>query len=201
VLRFLELPAGREPSARVSGLLDALLPEARAFAMGRGGWRRLPMHEARELLLEAPAEARALVLGLVTAGAAFEARAHAETQAGRITAALLWEALGSEAAEEAADRLCADLLCEEPAVASYACRLSPGYAPWPLEAQARLFARLPHAEIGVTLAPSFLMMPRKSISFALFLDARGQPMRGAGGCARCVHPSCRGRRSRREAAP
>ena len=52
------------------------------------------------------------------------------------------------------------------------CRISPGYGRWPLSAQKALFARLPHETLGVSLNPSMMMTPRKSISFALWLGAK-----------------------------
>lgn len=80
------------------------------------------------------------------------------------------------------------------------CRVSPGYGQWSLASQASLFRLLPHREMGVELLPSMLMVPRKSISFAMWLGADSRPLEGLAGCARCGLDACRYRReTRREA--
>jgi hypothetical protein len=118
---------------------------------------------------------------------------------GDTVGALLLDAMGSAAVEEAADRLGAIITGVEvppdydaPAVS---CRISPGYGLWPLEAQGPLFGHLPHAAIGVTLRPSLLMEPRKSISFAMWLGADARPIAGLSGCDRCLLTTCRYRRT------
>jgi len=49
-------------------------------------------------------------------------------------------------------------------------RFSPGYGKWGLEAQDYIFDLLPADSIEVSLTPSMMMMPRKSISFAVKLS-------------------------------
>jgi len=139
------------------------------------------------------APAAVLVLGLVTAGDGLERESAELARLGRSAEALLLDAAGSAAAEEAADRLCARVVGAAPALESperVACRVSPGYGDWPLAAQPRLFDLLPHAEIGVELLPSLMMRPRKSISFAMWLDADGRPVPGLSGCGYCLLDRC-----------
>ena len=62
------------------------------------------------------------------------------------------------------------------------------------DAQRQLFSRLPAREVGVKLQPSLLMVPRKSISFAMWLGAEARPVAGLSGCARCHLEHCRYRR-------
>lgn len=206
VLHFLGYPEGREPQPRIAALLADCLHEARSLVQGRAVWTTLPVEEAAEVGL-APLPASGLVIGLVTAGAEIVAAASARMARGEATAALVLDACGSAAAEEAADRSSAAILAslgglDVPAAraappdraAAVSCRISPGYGKWPLAAQPALFARLPHAEIGVHLDPSLLMVPRKSISFALWLGADARPLAGLSGCARCELESCRYRR-------
>lgn len=219
VLHFLGYPPGREPQPRVAALLDECLAEARGLVQGRGVWTTLPAEEAAEVGL-VPIPASGLVIGLVTAGAAIVAAASARMLAGDATAALVLDACGSAAAEEAADRISAAIIAslggiaegsgpatpeksaeeEVPGrAAAISCRISPGYGKWPLASQPALFARLSHREIGVQLEYSLLMVPRKSISFAMWLGADARPLAGLSGCARCELESCRYRRSPRAA--
>jgi cobalamin-dependent methionine synthase I len=74
------------------------------------------------------------------------------------------------------------------------CRLSPGYGRWTLRWQRELFARLPHHELGVELNESCLMLPRKSVSFAMWLGARERIAQGIAGCSDCTLGQCRYRR-------
>ena len=46
-------------------------------------------------------------------------------------------------------------------------RFSPGYSIWDIQDQAYLFNILPAEEIGVRLTDSFMMVPRKSVSFRI----------------------------------
>lgn len=211
VLHFLGYPPGREPQPRVAAVLEERLVEAQALVQGRGVWTTLPVDEAAEVGL-VPIPASGLVLGLVTAGAAIVEAASNRMALGDATGALILDACGSAAAEEAADRISAAIIAalggiagdESPGegvapdrAAAVSCRISPGYGKWPLTSQPALFARLPHREIGVHLAHSLLMVPRKSVSFAMWLGADARPLAGLAGCARCELESCRHRREPR----
>jgi hypothetical protein len=198
-LRLLGYPEAREPPPATSRRLDAVLAEARGLADGRGAWRALHVSRALDLGLE-PIEAGGLVVGVATAGPALEARAAACIAAADPLGALLFDAIGSAAAEEAADRLSATVMAgasatEKPAAAEVSCRISPGYGRWALSSQRALLALLP--DVGVRLTPSLMLVPRKSTSFALWLDARVPPRAGLSGCAVCGLETCRYRRSTR----
>jgi hypothetical protein len=210
VVRFLDYPSSHSPPARIERLLAEILPEGRALAHARGAFVRVAPEQASAIGL-APHDAAALGLGLVTAGREIEARVGELAAAGELTRAVLLDAVGSAAAEEAADRLSALLVGAVPnaqplptstggaadaPVPSVSCRLSPGYGDWPLESQPRLFARLPHEALGVSLTPACLMVPRKSVSFAMWLGARGRIAPDVGGCSRCRLEHCRYRRAR-----
>ncbi|MBP9143684.1 MAG: hypothetical protein KBF21_01035 [Thermoanaerobaculia bacterium] len=214
VLHFLGYPRGREPQARVAAKLEECLARARSLVRGRGVWTTLAVEQAPEVGL-APVPASGLVIGLVTAGAAIVEAASDRMAVGDATAALIFDACGSAAAEEAADRMSAAIIArlgglsggtgamedraegasESARVAAISCRISPGYGKWPLASQPALFSRLPHREIGVHLEHSLLMTPRKSVSFAMWLGADARPLAGLSGCARCELESCRYRRA------
>ena len=217
VLHFLGYPDGHEPRPRIADLLNECLAEARQLVRGRGVWTRLDPHEAPAIGLE-PVAASGLVIGLVTAGAAIVAAASARMERGDATGALLLDACGSAAAEEAADRISAAIVAAVSAgvgdvggagsaaeatpvdagrAATVSCRISPGYGRWRLTSQEALFARLPYRAIGMHLEHSLLMVPRKSVSFAMWLGADARPLAGLSGCARCELESCRYRREPR----
>ncbi len=79
-----------------------MLAEARLRVEARGAWRSVPLQDCAELQ---PVPAEGLVIGLVTVGADLEQRASQCLRAGDTLGALLFDAAGSAAAEEAADRL------------------------------------------------------------------------------------------------
>jgi hypothetical protein len=194
VLHFLGYPEGRRPAGRLERLLEDALHEARRLATARGAFRTIPVSSAAEVGLPAE-DADGLVLGIVTAGGGIERRVTELLGRGEAARALLLDAAGSAAAEEAAHRLSVRIVGGRTSAGSdVSCRVSPGYGRWPLSAQEALFARLPHAAVGVFLNPSLLMVPRKSISFALWIGARGAPRSGLSGCDTCGLVQCRYRR-------
>lgn len=203
VLHFLGYPEGQKPFGRIAGLLSETLREARRLVRPRGVFELLPTTRASELGLEA-LDATRLVAGLVTIGDGIESRSTELLRAGAVTEALLLDAAGSAAAEEAADRLGALIAGDshekssgELSRASHlSCRISPGYGKWPITAQRALFDLLPHKALGVELMPTMLMVPRKSISFAMWLGADERPITGLSGCARCELEDCRYRRGK-----
>jgi hypothetical protein len=200
VLRFLGYPEQKQPGPRIASLLDEVIADARAALSPRGVFQSHPVERSHDVLLE-PIEATALAVGLVTIGGAVEQRARELVASGDATRGLLMDAAGSAAVEEAADRLSALIAAEDPPASAHfgvSCRISPGYGAWPIRAQERLFDALPHARLGVSLLPSMLMSPRKSISFAMWLGAARRPLTGLSGCARCELVSCRYRRSSRK---
>lgn len=216
VLHFLGYPEGRRPPARTRRHIGKLLGEARTLIEGRGAYRHLPVSAAGDVGLE-PIPASGLVIGLVTVGPGIEKRATELAGGGDAASALILDAMGSAAVEEAADRLGAFITANldaspatvgtdsTPAMAPPAgpeasapgpsCRISPGFGRWPLQAQVRMFERLPHAAVGIRLLPSLLMVPRKSISFAMWLGSEARPMAGLSGCDRCGLEHCRYRRA------
>jgi cobalamin-dependent methionine synthase I len=132
----------------------------------------------------------------VTVGEEIEAAVAAASRGGEPTRALILDAAGSAACEEAADRIGAVIvgIPEQADRRAIPCRFSPGYGDWSLADQPKLFALLP-ADLGVRLLPSMMMVPRKSVSFAMWLG--GPPERAAGrGCAACPLDTCRYRRQR-----
>ena len=188
-LHFLGYRGQGAPAARTESALDAALAEARDLVAPRGVHRIVPRECAA--VLELPVQSGpCIALGLVTIGPALERRVSELLARGEDTRALLLDAAGSAAAEEAADELerrihvaagscapgegAAGPGAAGPAAASRRKprRVSPGYGAWPLTAQRALFDLMPHDEIGVRLLTSCLMVPRKTVSFAVWLDER-----------------------------
>ncbi|HET9233062.1 MAG TPA: hypothetical protein VFP10_02850, partial [Candidatus Eisenbacteria bacterium] len=124
-------------------------------------------------------------LGLVTVGFELERRVSNLLAHGESTRALLLDAAGSAAAEEAADELEKRLHAGRTHR-----RFSPGYGSWALTAQRALFELLPHQDVGVELLSSCLMMPRKSVSFAVWLGSESETYLPQSRCRACGRIGC-----------
>ena len=88
---------------------------------------------------------------------------------------LTLDAIGSEAAEQVARYADSELAKIAREMNLWpGKRFSPGYKNWDLSEQSFLFKILPAEKIGVTLNDSFMMIPRKSVSFGMnfFKDKR-----------------------------
>lgn len=190
VRRFLGYGRKGRPSRTVESRLDALWAEALALLHPRGAWRHVGQGEAEAAGMPRPAER--VAVGLCTIGMELEAEAAKRTEAGAPLDALILDAVGSAAAEAAADAL-NFLVCEEAGkVGRYAApRVSPGYGKWPVTSQPELLALLPAAELGVRLTPGLMMVPRKSVSFAVNLLKVAPKGRGCRDrCRRCGLHNC-----------
>jgi len=112
---------------------------------------------------------------LCTIGGELEAQSAGSFRSGDMLRGLILDAIGSEAAEQVArhaDRELAKLARKMDLWPGK--RFSPGYKNWDLSEQAFIFDVLPVKEIGVSLNASFMMIPRKSVSFGMnfYRDAR-----------------------------
>ncbi len=203
-LRLLGYPPERDPPERIARAFEEALREARALVRPRGVWRRMTPGEAAGVDAPRAATATAFILGLATIGPLLETAVSQAAAAGETVRALLLDSAGSAAVEEAADELSLHALRVrapgQPGLKPpdsqdrVPCRISPGYGDWPLEAQRLVFARLPHASLGVRLVPSCLMIPRKSVTFGFWLDLQGEPVMAGEGCSRCPLTTCSYRR-------
>lgn len=75
--------------------------------------------------------------------------------------------------------------------------LSPGESVWPIKEQAILFALLDARQIGVSLSPSMVMTPLKSLSMIMGFGAKPMGVEGASNCDFCsIKERCNYRRLR-----
>ncbi len=183
---------GRRPRGSVMSMIDqefataAELVDPRAvMRLGHGG---LPGSDFVEPDMP-------LVAVVCTIGAALEERVSELSERGEAARAAILDAIGSAAAEEVADRS-NRLICEMAAPTDYRpdARRSPGYGDWDIREQAAIFSFLEPEDIGVGLNEHCMMVPRKSVSFAVPLEG-GTPGQGPGNrCSRCGAADCPYRR-------
>lgn len=142
--------------------------------------------------------AASLTLFALTIGGAVSARIEAIFAANDFALGYVLDAVASEAAEKAADRLEAIVAADAPKPAgtdTASLRYSPGYCGWHISGQKRLFERLKPERIGITLNSSFLMQPLKSVSGVIVSAERKHHLIKSDYpfCAACPHRSCRKR--------
>ena len=144
-----------------------------------------------------------LGLAVCTIGDALEERIEALFAEREFPLALMLDSLGSAATEALAEgihrQLCVDRLTHGLKVTS---RESPGYPRWLIEEQQKVFSLLPAETIGVELNPYCVMIPRKTISFAVGVGPEANMGSGFSPCQSCDMRGCAYRRApRREARP
>ncbi len=131
---------------------------------------------------------------LVTVGDAISRLADGRCGEGDAMAGSVLDAVGSWAAEAAANALMQRLQARLGADDALTVRYSPGYCGMDLAEQRNLFRLAPAGAIGVTLLPSLLMQPLKSISGIVGLGHRDAVRSDLTPCDLCPLLNCHMRR-------
>ena len=149
--------------------------------------------EAKGLPIECLFEsAEKVAFCICTTGNSLEKEVGTLSRKGELIRAVILDAVGSVAAESAAEHL-NQVIADEAKKKKLYCstRFSPGYGGWKLEAQRFIFDLLPAEKIGVRLNRSFMMIPRKSVSFAINLSRNPFKDKGSTPCEICGLKKCR----------
>jgi len=152
--------------------------------------------DAKELPEECLFEsAEKVAFCICTIGNSLEKEVGTLSRKGELTKAVILDAIGSVAAESAAEYL-NQVIVKEAKKKRLHCgtRFSPGYGGWKLEAQRFIFDLLPAKKIGVRLNRSFMMIPRKSVSFAVNLSRNRFKDENSDPCKICGLKECRFRK-------
>lgn len=133
---------------------------------------------------------------VATAGAEFEMLRKSTEETGDMVRAFIIDSIGSVIAEKTADKMeeaLADLL--RPSGWHHTNRFSPGYCGWHVSSQHDLFSLFPDGQpCGVTLTPSALMLPIKSVSGVIGLGPDVRHLDYS--CGLCDYKHCYKRRKR-----
>jgi hypothetical protein len=193
VYRYLGYGKGSRRSRRAEALLDAMWEGALALLHPRGAYRIVEGTKAAAAGM--PEAGREVGVAVCTIGPELEEVSRECVPQGRLLDALLLDAVGSAAADAAADSLNLALCTVADEGGLYAApRVSPGYGAWDVAFQRRLLALLPAARLGISLTSGQMMVPRKSVSFAVaFEDRPPNGHRPGSACERCGLESCRHR--------
>lgn len=208
----------RQEAARYAGLRgqdDLLQPllseactEALLLAKPRACWQIYPYSAG---LINAPqplplsgasivehlSGATAVAVLAVTIGAGAEEKSAAHFDGGNYTAGLLLDAAASAAVEDAAD-IANELITAQARVHGLAAisRFSPGYGDWGIASQPEILALAGGETIGISVTPSCMLLPRKSITAVIGLCPPGiitaTPCKNH--CANCQKTDCLARK-------
>lgn len=179
--------AGKE--AKIKAAIEKALGDSRALIEPRGIYEIVTGEE-----LDGPkgfAQLERVAICVCTIGMALEETVKVAMDAGRMLDGIALDAVGSAAAEAVA-RYMNDRIDEAAAAEGLktSCRASPGYGDWDVGGQRRLFDLLPAERIGVSLTPGSMMVPRKSVSFAVHVDRDPVRLRSESSCRNCDMDTC-----------
>jgi hypothetical protein len=192
----------------VVAVAQEVLPEAQTLLAPAALYITLPLRDPRHhtvileggAVFEGPLVARALAgatevaLAVCTIGPTLEEQVTALAAAGDLLRALVLDGAGVAAVGQLS-WIVGERIREQASTRGLriGMRASPGQEGWPIEQQRVLFDWVPAQKTGVRLTESCLMLPRKSISFALGLGPELRP--DATACDFCSkRKRCRWRR-------
>ncbi len=193
VHRYLGYRRGSRRSAKADAHLDGMWEGALTLLHPRGAYR--VVDGARAAAAGMPAPGRRVGVAVCTIGPELEGVSSQCVARGRLLDALLLDAVGSAAADAVADSLNLALCTVADEGGWYATpRVSPGYGEWDVACQRRLLALLPAARLGISLTAGQMMVPRKSVSFAVsFVERPPDGHHPGSACERCGLERCRHR--------
>ena len=206
VVRSLGYPPGVTLPPPVVQSLEQIMAEAEPWLQPRGTYALYGVAEqtARSLRIGGAAiageigeclrGARRVAVFMVTTGNEITQRAEAACRRGDAFAGLALDAIGSWAAEAAAEALMTRLAAQLGPGESFTLRYSPGYCGMDLDQQRTLFQLAPAATVGISLLPSLLMQPLKSISGIVGLGPQEVVGLHLTPCERCPQVDCHMRR-------
>jgi hypothetical protein len=130
-------------------------------------------------------------LGICTIGPGLEEKVRELMSTGQEPEGYVLDAVGSVAAEAVADVVNAKI-CHWAAAQDLRAtpRFSPGYGDWSLKEQRQIFELLPADQVGMSLNPSCMMIPRKSVSFAVRFLEQTEEVPSGNPCERCGLKNC-----------
>jgi len=138
------------------------------------------------LLASALPDAEELAIVVGTIGPGLEKRVTEYLGKGEPLRGLLLDGIGSAAVDSLSQQAC-QLIQNEASLRGYQAgsRFSPGITGFPITEQWQLFRMVPADEIGMSLAASGLMVPRKSVSMVIGLGQKMVVRERGEACARC----------------
>lgn len=203
---YLGYPRGNGPGASIAGLVKRLVRESVSCLEPRGTFSIYPVTERKKRSLtvgevtirgniaEYMEHADRVAVFIVTIGENISRCTTSTRQGGDALAAWVIDALGSWAAEAAADALMERIQRHLRKDEALTLRYSPGYCGMEMSQQLKLFRLVDAGSVGVKLLPSLLMHPLKSISGLAGVGPKEAISTFRSACDRCPQNGCHMRR-------
>ena len=206
ILRYLGYPRDAAPAPDVAGLIERLLPECFACLDSRGTYA---VHDVTDAVADSLTVGEVVIEGgvsdflgtvdrvaafVVSVGAEITARSERACRDGDAFAGWVFDAVGSWAVESATDALMQQLRSTLAEGLGLTLRYSPGYCGMDLSQQQAIFRLISAEAVGVTLLPSMMMSPTKSISGVVGIGEESELDLQASPCDRCPELGCHMRR-------
>jgi len=191
VRRFLGSKGRKKPAPgeRYDEILNASIAAARGLITPKGIYAYAAGRDLAGSSIFAHLDRMAFCV--CTIGPALEAEVTRLAGADALLEAVVLDAIGSVAAEAVADHIDTIIAAEAAREGlRVSCRASPGYGDWDVREQAAIFKLLPAERVGVRLSESCMMMPRKSISFAVHIAEKPEMLRSENSCSNCGRTDC-----------
>jgi len=205
IYRYLGYPRGTTPGLRIVKRVQQLVHDSLPHLAPQGTFSVYRINQRRRGFLELGgvtisgdieeymAHANRLAVFAVTVGDAISARATSARERDAF-ATLVLDSVGSWGVEAAADALMERIGRHLGSGEALTLRYSPGYCGMALSEQRNLFRLLRGDSVGVTLLPSMVMQPLKSVSGLVGMGSAEQIIRYRSACDRCPQIGCHMRR-------
>jgi len=200
---------GPKPGGRIKEILACEVEEAYRLVQPRAIWTKLIVKEITDVVVKLEGGfmlyaggmakewggSRLLAVAVATIGSALEERVDELFAQRDFARAMMLDSVGSAAVESVADDV-NYAICQraETLGLKTSPRSSPGYGKWNLTDQ-RVLLGITHAyRIGIRLNEQYMMIPRKSVSFAIGIGSIMVGAEDATPCRRCGREGCEYRR-------
>jgi hypothetical protein len=192
IMRYLAYGDGN-PSKPIRRQIEGLIPRAVALAGPKAIAELIPIDGFREKLPALLAQAEEIVASVCTIGPALEQEAQKLQDQGRQLEGFLLDALGSAAISEVTEKIgrrVFDWGREQGISVTRAFEPGAGASPWPITGQELIFSLLSPERIDVRLNSTLLMLPKKSISFAMGVGGQIPQAAAPFSCEGCPRTGC-----------
>jgi hypothetical protein len=202
IYRYLGYPREGSPAPPMAEQIAQVVAEAQCCLRPRGAYAVYPVSSrtAHSLKLgdttisgnigEYLKDAERVAVFAVTVGEGISLLSESAAKNGDAFSALVMDAVGSWAAEAAADALMLSLRRHLRDEEVLTLRYSPGYCGMEISQQSKLFHLVPANAVGVRLMPSLLMHPLKSISGLVGLAPKETVSSYHSPCDLCPRTGC-----------
>lgn len=204
--RYLGYPLEVSPAPPMAEQIAQVVAEAQLCLHLRGAYAVYPVTSRTEHSLkfgdttisgdigEYLKDAERVAVFAVTAGEEISLLSESASKNGDAFSALVMDAVGSWAAEAAADALMLHMRRHLRDEEELTLRYSPGYCGMEISQQSKLFQLMQTEDVGVRLLPSLLMYPLKSISGLVGLAPKEAVRAYQSPCDLCPRVGCPTRR-------